>query len=183
MSRYRRFYFPLALLLPLVGLGLIWVLTERESHRGAEWYVPVAGYDPRDLLRGHYVQFRYDWPGVQADEITTGYEGQKILCIKGAAPAIESVEVLDMVGTDQSLASICDSTAKANPRSEEGNNGLLRDRIYVPQEAARDYEKKLANPELQGIVRIRINSSGFITPLSLSFQQRPEASIEQDEAG
>ncbi len=181
MSRYRRFFLPLALLLPLAGLGLIWMLTERDSDQGTEWDVPVAGYDPRDLLRGHYVQFRYDWPGIQENEIAAGYGAQKSLCIRGAAPNIESVEVQDRVGSGQTLASVCDSTAKVNPWSEEGDDGLVRDRIYVPQEAARDYEKKLANPKLQGIVRIRINNSGFITPLSLGFQRRPEGTAEQDE--
>ena len=71
MNRYRRFFLPFALLLPLIGLGLIWLQTERESHEGSEWDVPIEGYDPRDLLRGHYVQFRYDWPFVAEDVIPT----------------------------------------------------------------------------------------------------------------
>lgn len=178
MSRFRRFLLPLALLLPLVGLGLIWLLTEQESREGTEWDVPIAGYDPRDLLRGHYVQFRYDWPDVAVGDIPTWPGSQASLCIRGTAPNIGHVELLDRAMRDQS--SDCAATAKVNPWSEEGYDGLVRDRIYVAQEAGRDYDKKLADPELQGIVRVRINNSGFITPLSLSFQPRREENSEQE---
>jgi hypothetical protein len=49
---------------PLLGLAALWGWTEVRSRQGTEWLVPVAGYDPRDLLRGHYVLFQYDWPGL-----------------------------------------------------------------------------------------------------------------------
>lgn len=180
MNRYRRFFLPLALLLPLAGLGLIWLMAERESRQGTEWDVPIAGYDPRDLLRGHYVQFRYDWPAVEQDDIPIWAASQKNLCIRGTAPVIESVDVRDLFGPGQRQDSGCDATAKANPWSEEGNDGLIRDRIYVAQGAGRDYDRKLANSKLQGIVRIRINNSGYITPLSLSFQPRREQNSDQE---
>ncbi len=180
MNRYRRFLLPLALLLPLIGLALIWLQAERVSHQGSEWDVPIAGYDPRDLLRGHYVQFRYDWPGVAENDIPTWYGLQTGLCLSGKAPGIEQVEIIDRADYDSSSAPSCDATARVNPWSEEGTDGLVRDRIYVPQQAARDYAEKLANPELQGIVRIRINNSGFITPLSLSFRPRPAGTGDRD---
>lgn len=179
MTRYNRFFLPMALLLPLVGLGLIWVATDRDSQQGTEWDVPIAGYDPRDLLRGHYVQFRYDWPTVQENDIPTWSGSQQGLCIIGTPPRIQRVAVVDLVGRDSSTAAACDSTAKVNPWSEEGDDGLVRDRIYVPQEAAREHDARLANPKLQGIVRIRINSSGYITPLSLRFQPRPEGNDDR----
>ena len=52
-----------ALALPLLGLGGMWLQADRLSRQGTEWDVPIRGYDPRDLLQGHYVQFQYDWPG------------------------------------------------------------------------------------------------------------------------
>jgi len=180
MIRLRRFLLPLALLLPLVGLGLIWLATEQESREGTEWDVPIAGYDPRDLLRGHYVQFRYDWPAVGQEDIPRWSATRKSLCIRGTAPDIDSVEVLDISGSSEQMEADCEATVKANPWSEEGNDGLIRDRIYVPQEEGRDYDRKLANPELRGIVRIRINNNGFITPLSLSFQPRLDDNSEQE---
>ena len=174
MNRYRRLFLPLALLFPLFGLGLIWLLTERQSDQGTEWDVPIAGYDPRDLLRGHYVQFRYDWPMVRENDIPAWSGSRSNLCIIGSSPRIERVEMQDPFRPVPEASTLnCDAVAKANPWSEEGDDGLLRDRIYVPQQAARDYQARLADPELQGIVRIRINNSGYITPLSLAFRPRP----------
>ena len=86
----------------------------------------------------------------------------------------------DRTSADQSPPSTCNATAKVNPWSEEGREGLARDRIYVPQDAARDYDEKLADPKLQGIIRVRINNRGFITPLSLRFQPRPMDNADQD---
>ncbi|NRD88861.1 hypothetical protein C8024_04400 [Sphingopyxis sp. BSNA05] len=174
MTRLRRFLLPLALLLPLVGLGLIWLATEQESREGTEWDVPIAGYDPRDLLRGHYVQFRYDWPAVEQDQLPIWAAPRKSLCIRGTAPAIASVEVRDLDVADLMPDDRCDALVQVNPWSEEGNDGLTRDRLYVAQQAAGGYEKKLADPELQGIIRVRVNNNGFITPLSLRFQPRRE---------
>jgi len=52
-----------AVAVPLLGLTALWVQSDRTYHTGTEWEVPIAGYDPRDYLRGHYVEFSYDWPG------------------------------------------------------------------------------------------------------------------------
>ena len=54
-----------AFALPLAGLAALWGWSDHLSRQGTDWLVPVAGYDPRDLLRGHYVQFAYDWPGLE----------------------------------------------------------------------------------------------------------------------
>ena len=176
MTRYQRLFLPLALLLPIFGLALIWLLTERQSHQGTEWDVPIAGYDPRDLLRGHYVQFQYDWPMMQEDDIPIWSGSGSNLCIVGTSPHIQRVVTRDLFRPAAGAsAPDCDAVAKVNPWSEEGNDGLVRDRIYVPQQAAREYQAKLADPGLQGIVRIRIRNSGFITPLSLAFQPRSDA--------
>lgn len=182
MNGYRRFFLPFTLLLPLVGLGLIWLSTERESHQGTEWAVPITGYDPRDLLRGHYVQFRYDWPALEEGDIPPWSGSQKSLCIKGSPPTVASVVVQDKIRPDQSSDFTCNSMAEVNPWSEEGEDGLVHDRIYIPQKAARDYQEKLANPQLQGIVMIRVNNSGFITPLSLFFVPRTEEHPDRLEA-
>ncbi|MBP5404229.1 MAG: GDYXXLXY domain-containing protein [Elusimicrobiaceae bacterium] len=55
---------------------LAWTLhlTWQRSH-GLEITVPVTGYDPRDLLSGHYIQYEIDW--AQAD--CTQFPGGKCL--------------------------------------------------------------------------------------------------------
>ncbi|MFC3712588.1 GDYXXLXY domain-containing protein [Sphingoaurantiacus capsulatus] len=50
-----------ALALPLVGLAAGVALQETGAKGASEWRIPVAGYDPRDPLRGRYITFRYVW--------------------------------------------------------------------------------------------------------------------------
>lgn len=57
----KRWVLGAALGLPLVGLaaGIAW---QQFGARGAsEWRIPIAGYDPRDPLRGRFINFRYVW--------------------------------------------------------------------------------------------------------------------------
>ena len=50
-----------ALLLPLAGLAAGVVQQETGARGASQWHIRVAGYDPRDPLRGRFVNFRYVW--------------------------------------------------------------------------------------------------------------------------
>lgn len=50
-----------ALALPIVGLAAGMLLQESGARGASEWTIPVAGYDPRDPLRGRFITFRYVW--------------------------------------------------------------------------------------------------------------------------
>lgn len=50
-----------ALLLPFLLVGII-LFQGMKSFEGTEYRVRIIGYDPRDILRGHYIQFNYEWP-------------------------------------------------------------------------------------------------------------------------
>ncbi len=50
-----------ALALPLAGLAVGIVMQETGERGATEWRIPIAGYDPRDPLRGRFIAFRYDW--------------------------------------------------------------------------------------------------------------------------
>jgi hypothetical protein len=53
----------IALALPFLLVAVI-LFQGVKSFEGTEYRVRITGYDPRDILRGHYVQFRYEWPSV-----------------------------------------------------------------------------------------------------------------------
>ena len=50
-----------AVALPVLGIAALITHAELRSRGGIEWRVPVTGYDPRDLLSGHYLLYRYAW--------------------------------------------------------------------------------------------------------------------------
>jgi GDYXXLXY protein len=171
-----------ALFIPVIGLGLIWADGHRKAQMGTDWDVPVSGYDPRDLLRGHFIAYQYEWPGlVQNDNEPMGLYTD--LCIKGIAPVITSVTRIDDVPGNISLGgqspekkppTDCDSIARIQDNTMPEVDGLSRGILFVPQTSAGTYEKKLADPKLQGIIRIRIRDDGFVRPVGMTFKPRLE---------
>ncbi len=153
-----------ALILPLVGLAALWGWTDHQSRQGTDWLVPIAGYDPRDLLRGHYIEFTYDWPGVTEDQLYGGVE----LCIVGTPPAIEA-----LVPAEQGEA--CPHPVRSDYSGVYGGFGLVRGRVYVPQTQASELQDQLRDPKLSGFVVIRQRADGHITPRELRFEERDAA--------
>lgn len=149
----------LALVLPVAGLAALWGWSDYRSRQGTDWFVPVAGYDPRDLLRGHYVEFTYDWPG-ELDE-SDAFVAQ--FCIEGTPPAVERIVVADDIER-------CAHPARASGGDIYGFEGLRRGRLYIAQTRSSELQAQLADPDLRGIVRIRQREDGLITPLEITFR-------------
>lgn len=55
----------LAVLVPILGLVALIARAELLLRAGQAFRVAITGYDPRDLLHGHYLQYAYafDWQG------------------------------------------------------------------------------------------------------------------------
>jgi uncharacterized membrane-anchored protein len=157
-----------ALLLPIIGFGASWAMTHQKAQLGTDWDVPIAGYDPRDFLRGHYLQFRYEWPGLVAQE-NGNMPWYSVLCIEGSAPKITRVS-----DGESDTNAKCASIARA---PDDGLTSLFDSRYYVPQTKAAGLEQKLRDPKLQAVMRVRIREDGVVTPKSLSFRPRTAAEI------
>lgn len=167
----RRLILIAALALPLLGLGAVWLQTEAESHKGTEWDVPVRGYDPRDLLRGHYVQFQYDWPGPDAES----GRAWRTLCLEGQPPQLTRAvpQYDDFSSAPPKCRYFVGGHQRGWGRAAESFGG----RLYASKEAALDMQTKLADPKLQGMIRVRLRPDGHLTPLSMSFRPRPHAAV------
>lgn len=158
MSKWRIFALPLALILPIVLLAGQWMQARSDAAEGVIWFIPVTGYDPHDVLRGHYVMLSHKWPGVADDAYPVG------LCIKGKAPNIESVAELryDDENGDP-LTDGCDAFVLS--KGSYGMPDPLRvTRLYTDREKAQKIEKELANGR-EGILAVRIRPDGVIVPI------------------
>lgn len=51
----------IALLIPIVGLALLTIYKAAVLKVGAEYTLPIRGYDPRDLLSGHYLIYGVEY--------------------------------------------------------------------------------------------------------------------------
>ena len=149
----------LTLAWPLLGLTALWGWSDVRSRQGTEWLVPIAGYDPRDLLRGHYVLFQYQWPGLERP-------GAGELCLHGRPPIVDRV-------TLASSGRECVNYARAEDFGSYAPTGLQTGRLYVPQDEGRRLERQLMDPRQQAFVRVRLREDGHLTPLALSFRRRP----------
>jgi len=154
-----------AVVAPILGLAALWGLSERTYHQGTEWEVPIEGYDPRDFLRGHYVEFAYDWPGI--DEWRS--EPIEMLCLEGAAPNLVSVSA----DSDEP----CAHPLRADLSGVYGRNSLMSGRLYVGQDRAAMLQEELRNRDQRGIVTIRQREDGSFTAISIRF--RPLTPAEQ----
>ena len=161
----------LALILPLAGLGATWGMTHVRAQQGIEWDVPIAGYDPRDLLRGHYVIYTYDWPGLDA---TDRIDYSEELCIHGTAPVIDRVTSGGGPG--------CANPVRANDYAGDFLGGLWTGRLYVSQAEGARLQSRLMDPKLQGVVRVRLRDDGQVMPLRITFRPRPPAPAAPEEA-
>lgn len=159
-----------SLALPLVALAASWAFTHHKAQQGTIWAVPVSGYDPRDLLRGHYITYRYNWPGMPAQD---GRDYISAVCIKGTAPVINTATSLNEFGMPPSQARPeCTIVARTAPGSVS-ENGLANGKIYIAQTKAAGLERQLADPKFEALIHVRIRDDGIVTPLELEFRPRP----------
>jgi hypothetical protein len=159
-----------ALVAPLLGLAALWGLSDTTYRQGTEWEVPIRGYDPRDYLRGHYIEFEYDWPGI--DELRDAPPA--MLCLEGNAPDLSRVRV--------DGAADCRHPLRAPEVGVYGWGALQRGRLYIGQDRAGLLEQQLRNRDQRGIVTIRQRDDGSFTPVSIRFRPLTAAEMADREA-
>lgn len=160
-----------AAVLPLAGLALVWVQSDRTYNSGTEWDVPIQGYDPRDYLRGHYIEFSYDWNGIGA----SAGNGFETICLEGEAPRIARAVV-------QETGAACAHPLRAAQSGVYQGEGLSRGRLYIGQSRAAQLEEQLRNRDQRGIVTIRQREDGSFTPVAIRFRPLTPAEIAERDA-
>lgn len=69
-----------ALVVPFVALMGWLLLLTHQRETGAEVTVAVEGYDPRDLLSGHYIQYEIHWGRTNCAQFDKGICPQDDFC-------------------------------------------------------------------------------------------------------
>ncbi len=116
-----------AVALPILALaGLVWY-QERQLARGTPVVLDIQGYDPRDLLAGHYLRYRVDW-GV---EPCLGQPDQPVwICLRPRPGAAFN-------GPPPG----CRLSVHARCRNGRVEAGI--ERYYVPESQAADLDRRL----------------------------------------
>src|SRR5262245_25464140 len=123
-----------AVALPLLAIVLGIVRAERFLGRTRDFVFEIGGYDPRDLLRGHYLQFRLMAdPLPQREACVDDPQGTCCLCLTRAQPGhVSQVERV----TCATARTECDAWLPL---------GVLARpyRYYVPEESAKELQNRL----------------------------------------
>ena len=67
--------------LPFLAMFYMIATNEINYQKHIEYRLPITGYDPRNLLTGHYITFRYNWPENTPNNCIKGQEC--FICLTG----------------------------------------------------------------------------------------------------
>ncbi len=148
-----------SLVLPIVALAGNTLLHHWQRGSGQEIVLPIEGFDPRDLLSGHYLTYRVNY-GVDGQCSTTAnseasvcLQPDKKLYTPQAVPA--SCQLF--------IRGICDS------------GGLFRvpsvERFYIPEQYAVALDQKVRNR--QGSLVLSVDSRGNASIRDLLIDGKP----------
>lgn len=156
----------LAVVIPVLGLLALVGRAEYATRHGLVWAIPIEGYDPRDLLHGHYLLYRYrfQWEGID----TCGDQGSIdrapvpgcCLCLTrtsgGYDPRVRQVRCDE--------AATCDGTLLADPMAGP-------QQFFVPEDRALDLESALRQRE--AAIELAIDPQGNPAVRELLLDRKP----------
>lgn len=139
MTRESR-WLQLAVLVPMLGLLLLFARAEVLLRSGQSFRIAIRGYDPRDLLRGHYLDytFDFDWHGESTcgrlvEGVPAGLDASCCICLTADVDADTQAHARQ-VACDQ--VSTCDGWLHASALTPPL-------RYFVPERHASDLEEAL----------------------------------------
>jgi uncharacterized membrane-anchored protein len=85
----------------LTGLAGYTALTKRHA---PSFILPIRGYDPRDLIHGHYLQFQIAWPWAQQDAFSCDTQDPEVcrVCLQAQNDQMPYQTVISLVPAEQS---------------------------------------------------------------------------------
>lgn len=146
--------FPLCVLFGLV------LKTEIDIKQGKRLKLAIEGYDPRDLLRGHYINFRYQWDFDEEKtqkfiDINKDYHIKDVyICIPSNRKVYPVVELDDNENCEMRVFGKF-KTNKSLPRYDFA---LGIEKYYVPEKFSKTLEDELRSKK--GEVELVVNSQG-----------------------
>ncbi len=136
-----------------------WIVREESLRRGSPIHLPVEGYDPRDLLSGHYVRF----------QLVAVREAENFIQPRGTiSPQTFCIEARDglyhVTGLRMDNANSCFRFLRAT-FDERGHWDFGVDRFYVDERLANEVRWIQANPSTY-LVAV-VDEGGVIHPTDL----------------
>ncbi len=149
------------LIVPVLAVALLMVRAEYNAGQGQMYTVPVDGFDPRDLVYGHYLSIQVDLESLGATRPDGATEGD-VFCFQRDG---ELVRVLQ--GTKPDMAQ--ESCASRTPIG----NLVGAKRYLVPEVDALELENRLRDRDVNASVELIIQKNGDVSMGMLFLNGQP----------
>jgi len=147
MSRTDRLIL-LCLAFPVLVLGLMPVYYAYAAKHAPVWHLRIEAYDPRDLLRGQYLQFRYSLPGSAEKQSCTSRQPCGLCLTRGADGYDTFTTALDDdIKTCDNFVTLYDPTSGAGSLIPGIAQMNLTGRYYLPEDKAHRIAQLLADQD------------------------------------
>lgn len=127
-----------ALIVPILALLSLTLYKRHILKIGQEVILPISGYDPRDLLSGHYLTYNVDY-GIQG------------LC-PGSFPNKEAFICLSNKYFSYSEPESCSLMIKGTCSYGRFNAGI--EKYYIPENQAKGLEEKVRNKKAKLVLSV-----------------------------
>lgn len=148
---------PLGLLfLAIPFMAMIFMIATNHYKENAyqEYRIAIDGYDPRDLLKGHYIRFTYDWPDNTVNKFGySEYSRKEQLCVCFSGDPLQPNVRFDLCKGKNSEGQACDAGVRVNgwgggtgfqPDQELRNYYVAEDHAYTLETMLREGRHKFS---------------------------------------
>jgi|GEM_PF-2824454 len=153
-------------IVPTVLLAGLVLKHELALEKAQTWRVKIAGYDPRDMLKGHYLSFEFDW--VWKDKTHPFCKNDEECCFcfesKGTKtagiPPIPTVSYLHC----KEAGKMCKSFIRVEATTGNRDDGFYPEndhRYYVAENKASSLERVLESQNHNVTVDLKVLPSGL----------------------
>ena len=151
----RRALVAAALTLPILGLAGGVVVRAAQLRETSEWRIPISGYDPRDPLRGNYIQFQYDWAVAGRPHLCApGSICQLCLERDGAAVTARVVAADEAVACPARIDPVMSNMSLFYAPEPGGRELTAASRLFVSEASAPRLERQLRTGPMVVVARL-----------------------------
>jgi hypothetical protein len=156
-SKYKPAIGFIALIIPFAAM-LFMIGTNINKLSTPEYRFAIEGYDPRDILRGHFLIFQYKWPLSNAPNTCKAGTLDCCACISGT-PAYPTVSFTQCqpAQMNKTCGGTLPVTEMWDGRYQPSENHR---QYYIPEEYARELESLLINQPERFTVGLTLQSGG-----------------------
>lgn len=133
----------LALIFPLIyfSASIAYNITHKET--ASQWRIHITGYDPRDLLKGRYLRYRFDWNIAEGDSLSCDKfrKNDCCICLTEKTAGDKKYPKAKVMSCRRTKRRQCDGIARSE--SDNGNFNIGLRKYFVDERVATPLDRLL----------------------------------------